>query len=147
MNKVDMVHIYNEILFSHKNEQSNAICSNIDATRNYHTSEVRKTNTIWYHLYVKSKIWHKWTYLWKNKKTKSKTQENKLLIAKGERAGREVEWEFGVRRCKLLYIEWITVRSYCIAQRTLSIYYNKAIMEKKLLKDMHNWTTLLYSSN
>ena len=24
----------------------------------------RKTNTKWYHLYVESKIWHKWTYLW-----------------------------------------------------------------------------------
>ena len=24
-----------------------------------------KINTIWYHLYVESKIWHKWTYLWK----------------------------------------------------------------------------------
>ena len=23
----------------------------------------RKTSTIWYHLYVESKIWHKWTYL------------------------------------------------------------------------------------
>ena len=23
----------------------------------------RKTNTIWYHLHVESKIWHKWTYL------------------------------------------------------------------------------------
>ena len=26
-------------------------------------SEVRKTNTTWYHLYVEYKIWHKWTYL------------------------------------------------------------------------------------
>ena len=22
----------------------------------------RKTNTMWYHLYVNSKMWHKWTY-------------------------------------------------------------------------------------
>ena len=31
--------------------------------------EVRKrmTNTIWYHLYVESKIWQKWTYLPKQK--------------------------------------------------------------------------------
>ena len=71
-------------------------------------------------------------------KKKSQTKENKLLIAKRERAGREVEWEFGVSRCKLLYIEWITVKSYSIAHRTLLIYYDKAIMEKKLLKDMHN---------
>ena len=24
----------------------------------------RKTNITWHHLYVESKIWHKWTYLW-----------------------------------------------------------------------------------
>ena len=38
-------------------------------------SEVRKrkTNTIWYHLYLESNIWHKWTYL--QKKTNSWTWE------------------------------------------------------------------------
>ena len=32
-----MVHIYNGILLSHKKEWNNAICSNMDATRYYHT--------------------------------------------------------------------------------------------------------------
>ena len=32
-----MVHICNGILLSHKKEQNNAICSNMDATRDYHT--------------------------------------------------------------------------------------------------------------
>ena len=32
-----MVHIYNEILLSHKKEQNNVICSNMDTTRHYHT--------------------------------------------------------------------------------------------------------------
>ena len=32
-----MVHIYNGILLSHKKEWNNAICSNIDATGDYHT--------------------------------------------------------------------------------------------------------------
>ena len=32
-----MVHIYNEILLSHRKEQNNAIGSNMDATRHYHT--------------------------------------------------------------------------------------------------------------
>ena len=31
------VYIYNGILLSHKKEQNNAICSNIDATRDSHT--------------------------------------------------------------------------------------------------------------
>ena len=39
---------------------NNAICSNIDVTRDHHTKSVkkRKTNTVWYHLYVESKIQH-----------------------------------------------------------------------------------------
>ena len=37
MDKEDVVHIYNGILLSHKKEQNNAICSNMYATRDYHT--------------------------------------------------------------------------------------------------------------
>ena len=33
--------------------------------------------------------------------------ENRLVVAKGERIGGRMEWEAGVSRCKLLYIEWI----------------------------------------
>ena len=33
----DVVHIYNRILLSHKKEWNNAICSNMYATRDYHT--------------------------------------------------------------------------------------------------------------
>ena len=29
------------------------------------------------------------------------------MVAKGEGVGGGVEWEVGVSRCKLLYIEWI----------------------------------------
>ena len=37
MDKEDMIHVYSGILLSHKKEQNNAICSNMDATRDYHT--------------------------------------------------------------------------------------------------------------
>ena len=33
--------------------------------------------------------------------------ENRLVVAKGKRAGEQIEWEIGVSRCKLLYLEWI----------------------------------------
>ena len=70
-------------------------------------SEVRKrkTNTIWHHLYVESKIWHKWTYLWNRKRLTY--VEGRLVVAKGEWGGGGMDWEFGVSRCKLLHIEWI----------------------------------------
>ena len=34
-----MVHIYNGILLSHKEEQNNAICSYMDGPRDYHTKQ------------------------------------------------------------------------------------------------------------
>ena len=37
MDKEDVVPIYNGTLLSHKEEQNNAICSKMDATRDYHT--------------------------------------------------------------------------------------------------------------
>ena len=37
MNKEDIVHIYNGILLNHKKELNNAIWSNMDGPRDYHT--------------------------------------------------------------------------------------------------------------
>ena len=50
-------------------------------------SEVRKrkTNIIWYHLYVESKIWHKWSYL--QNRNRLTDVEDKFMITKRERAG------------------------------------------------------------
>ena len=45
------------LLLSHKKEQDNAICGIMDGPRDYTkwSKRLRKTNIIWYHLYVKSK--------------------------------------------------------------------------------------------
>ena len=61
MKKEDVVHIYNGILLSHRKEWKNAISSNIQGARNYHTkwNKPEKSNTICYHI-VESEIWHKW---------------------------------------------------------------------------------------
>ena len=37
MDKEAVVNIYNGILLSHKKEQNNTICSNMDGPRDYHT--------------------------------------------------------------------------------------------------------------
>ena len=37
IDKEDVVHVYNGILFSHIKEQNNAICSNMDGPRDCHT--------------------------------------------------------------------------------------------------------------
>ena len=54
----DIIHIYmyNGILVSHKKEWSDVICSNMFGPRDYHSKwSQRKTNIIWYHLYMESK--------------------------------------------------------------------------------------------
>ena len=44
LDKEDVVHIYNGMLFSHKKEQKNAICSNMDGPRDFVIlSEVSQT--------------------------------------------------------------------------------------------------------
>ena len=50
-----MIHVHSGILLSHKNNKNNAISINIDESRDYHTKgSQRKTDIIWYHLYVES---------------------------------------------------------------------------------------------
>ena len=57
------------------------------------------------HLYVESKIWSKWTYLWNRNRIMD--TENRLVIAEGEGFERGMEWEVGISRYKLLCTEWI----------------------------------------
>ena len=61
-----MWYLHRQYYSAIKKNEINAICSNMDGPRDFILSEVRKrkANTILYHLYVESKIWHKWTYLW-----------------------------------------------------------------------------------
>ena len=40
-------------------------------------------------------------------KQKQTHGHNRLVVAKGEGVEGGVEWEVGVSRCKLLYIEWM----------------------------------------
>ena len=34
--------------------------------------------------------------------------ENRLVVAKGEGKESGIDWKFGVSRCKLLHLEWIS---------------------------------------
>ena len=61
-----------------------------------------KTNTIWYHSYVESKIWHKPIYT-----TETDLDiENRLVVVKGEEGASGMDGDFRVTRCKLLNLEW-----------------------------------------
>ena len=46
----DVAHIYNGILLSHKKERNNAICSNMDGPRDYHTKWISQPKKDKYHM-------------------------------------------------------------------------------------------------
>ena len=87
------------ILLSHWKEWSNAICSNIDGPGEYHTKwnkSDRKTNILWYHLYVESKKWYNWTYL--QNRNRLTELENELMVTMGstEERNRMGVWDWHV---------------------------------------------------
>ena len=64
MDKEDVVNIYNGILLSHKKEQNNAICSDMDGPRDCHT-KWSKSDTDKYDI---AYMWNlKTGYKWKGK--------------------------------------------------------------------------------
>ena len=101
--------VYNGVLLNHKKERNNAICSNMDVPRDYHTKR-RKSER-------ERQIPYDVTYMWNLKddtmepiyetETESTDIENRLVVAKGEEIGGGMEWEVGVSKHKLLCIEWI----------------------------------------
>ena len=84
MDKEDVVCIYSGILLSHKKEWNNAICSNMDGARDYHTK--------WSKSEIERQIPRDITYMWNLKydtnehiyetETDSQT-DNRLVVAKG----------------------------------------------------------------
>ena len=87
MDKEDVVHIYNGLLLSHKKQWNNAICSNMDGPRDYHTkwSKSDREGQISYDItYVRNlKKRYKWTYL--QNRNRLIDIENNLMVTKGER--------------------------------------------------------------
>ena len=66
---------------------NNAICSNMDGTRGYHTKWSKSERQIPYNItYMWNlKMWHKWTYL--QNKNRLTDIESRLVAAKGVEGG------------------------------------------------------------
>ena len=91
--------MYNGILLSHKKERNNATCSNIDGTRDSHTSKLsqKEKDKFWNLIYgTKEPIYRK--------ETNSGTWRKDLWLL-GVGGGSGVDWESRVSRCKLLHLE------------------------------------------
>ena len=63
-------------------------------------------NTIYYHLYVEPKTWHKGTHL--QSRNRLIDIENGHMVAKEEREGNGMDRDLGVNRCKLFHLDWIS---------------------------------------
>ena len=91
MDKEAVVHLQSGILLSHKEEWNNAICSNKDGPRDYHTevSEVSEVKKDKYHMtsFIEwnLKKWYRWTYL--PNRNRFTDLEKKHMVIKGERVG------------------------------------------------------------
>ena len=85
------IYTHNEILLSHGKEWNNAICSNTDGMRDYHTkwSKSDRKIQISSHLCVESKK-YKWIYL-QNRLTNI---ENKHGYQRRKVGGRDQSWVF-----------------------------------------------------
>ena len=102
-----MVHIHSGILLTHNKEWNNAICSNMDGPKDYHTkwskSEKDKFHMISLICGILKKKWYKWTYL-QNRMTVTEL-ENELMVTKGDGWGSGIDWEFGIDMYTLLYLK------------------------------------------
>ena len=89
-----MVQIYNGILLSYQKEWNNAICSNMDGPRDYHTKWNKTEKDIYIYIYLTNmwnlkKKWCKWTYV-KNRNRLTDI-ENTFMVTKGERQREEID--------------------------------------------------------
>ena len=57
---------------------------------------------------------------------------NRLVVAKGEGVGGGMDWDFGVSRCKLVYIEWINSKVLAQGTRFNILQFNNG---KEYLKE------------
>ena len=135
----DVAQIYNRLSLSHKKEWNNAICSNMDEPRGYHTKKSQ------------SRIIQKITYMQNLKcdaneliyETDSQTIEDRL--AKGEETGKEKDWGPGISRCKLLDRQNGKTSSPCEHREPCSISCDKPWW-KRMWKRIYIFIFLCYTA-
>ena len=99
--------IIQQFLQPWKKQWNNAICSNMDGLRDYHTKQNKKEK--------ESKIWHKSTYLW---------NKNRLTDIREQNCGCQGVWKgrignLGLAEANYLYKMDKQLSAYCIAQGTI----------------------------
>ena len=138
--------MYNGIK-SHKKEQNNAICRNMDGTGDSHTEWSKSERErlipygityIWNLIYGTNELFHR--------KENHGLVEQTCSCQEGG-SGSGVDREFGVNRCKLLPLEWISNEILLWALGTMSsqLWWTMIMWENGMCTCMCNWVTTLYS--
>ena len=81
--------------------KKNEIMSNVAITRNYHTKQSKSERE----KQTPCVITYRWNFY--VIEADPQTQRKDLWLPRGRAGGEGVDWEFGISRCKLLYIGWI----------------------------------------
>ena len=101
------IDIYNGLFVSHKKEQNNAICSNVDGPRDYHIREASQTQKDKYHMISLICGIKNMTQMNLFIKQKQTHREQTCDCQRGGRGEVRMDWKFGISRQKLLCIGWI----------------------------------------
>ena len=103
----------------------------------------RKTNTIWYHLYLESNI--RTNEPFHIKENHGLGEETCGCRGGGERSG--MDWEFGLTDADYCLWNGLAIRSCCVALKTMSshLWWSLIIWEKKMYTCMCNSVNMLYS--
>ena len=93
------------------------MCSNMDGPRNYPTerSKSERERQMPYHITYMCNIKYDPNERIYETETDSQIQRTDLQLPDRKASGERMEWEFGVSRCKLLYIDWIRLPWHCSA--------------------------------
>ena len=91
--------IHNGVWLSHKKEQNNAICSNMDGTRDSHTKASKSERQIPCDITYIWNLMHGTNEPFHRKETHALGEQTRGC--QGEGRGSGMDWEFGVNRRKL----------------------------------------------
>ena len=136
-----------------KKEWNNAICSNMDGTRDSHPewtkSEWSKSDMVSYQ--IPYDIIYIWSLTYGTKETLHRKENHGLEeqscgCQEGSR-GYGRDWELGVNRCRMLPSGWISngILLCSTGNSCLVIYDGTCNMRKKECIYKYNWVTMLYS--
>ena len=147
MDKQDVVNIYNGILLCHSKEGNNAICSNMDGPREYHTEWSKSDGEVGLSYDI--------SYMWNLKRNDTseltkQVETYRLRKWNYDRQGKGIVREFGKVLYTQLYSKWITNKALLYR-----MFYSMLIWlsgwERRLgaigYMHMHGWLLSLFTWN